>query len=244
MNTVLLAGGPALVREAVARVIEGSRLVDAVERATEETRFGAPPRAGTRPDAILLVRTADGPRDRGEGPGADGRRAPGGSPIEGAEAVAAASAIAPTIVLGVADAPEADGCLRAGATGVLAADITAVQLLAALETVLRGGLVVVLGAAPAPAVPGPRTAGAGVVGTLSLRERQVLTLLASGRGTPAIATALRISPLTVKTHIAHLLSKLGVSRRGHAIAFAYEHGLVVPGAGPAGTLLSHLPEAS
>jgi DNA-binding NarL/FixJ family response regulator len=235
VTTVLLVGGPALVREAVARVIEGGRLADAVERTAEETGTGALPR-GTRPDAILLLRTADGRRDRGEGPG--------GSPIGGAEAVAAASAIAPTVVLGVADAPEAESCLRAGATGVLAADVTAVQLLAALETVLRGGLVVVLGTAPAPVVPEPRTSGAEVVGTLSLRERQVLTLLASGRETPAIATALRISPLTVKTHIARLLSKLGVSRRGHAIAFAYEHGLVVPGASPAGTLLSHLPEAS
>ena len=110
---------------------------------------------------------------------------------------------------------------------------------------LRGGLVVVLGTAPVVAVPERRrTVGTEAVGTLSLRERQVLTLLASGQEAPAIAAALRISPLTVKTHIAHLLSKIGVSRRGHAIAFAYEHGLVVPGAAPDETLLSRFPEAS
>ncbi|MDQ0789344.1 DNA-binding NarL/FixJ family response regulator [Streptomyces sp. B3I7] len=236
MTTAAVVGGPALVREAVARVVEGSRLVDTVARAADETRFGELLGAGVRPDVVLLTRTV---RDRGR----DGD--PSGGVIRFAESVATASALARTIVLGVADAPEADTCLRAGATGVLAADITAVQLVAALETVLRGGLVVVLGTAPVVAVPERRrTAGAEVVGTLSLRERQVLTLLASGQEAPAIAAALRISPLTVKTHIAHLLSKLGVSRRGHAIAFAYEHGLVVPGTPLKDTLLSRFPEAS
>lgn len=227
MNTVVLMGGPALVRTAMARVIEGSHLVDAVEEAADETRCDDLLHAGTRPDVILLTRTA---RSR--------------SITECAETVASASATARTIVFGVVDAQEADTCLRAGATGVLAADITAVQLVAALETVLRGGLVVVLGTAPVIAVHQRRTAGPEAIGTLSLRERQILTMLASGQEGPAIAAALRISPLTVKTHIANLLSKLGVRQRGHAIAFAYEHGLVVPSATPVNPFVSRLPEAS
>jgi DNA-binding NarL/FixJ family response regulator len=257
VTTAVVVGGPALVREAVARVVEGSRVVDTVARAADEPGLRALLRAGTRPDVVLLTRTVrERGGDRVAGPGRDGGpgRGPCGDPggdlgggvVGYAGAVAAASVLARTVVLGVADAQEADACLRAGATGVLAADITAVQLVAALETVVRGGLVVVLGTAPAVAVPERRlpTARAEAVGTLSLRERQVLTLLASGQDAPAIAAALRISPLTVKTHITRLLSKLGVSRRGHAIAFAYEHGLVVPGTTPDGTLLSRFPAAS
>ena len=223
MTTVLLAGGPALVRAAVSRVIEASRLFDVVAQAGDTARLGAGLPAGVRPDAVLLDRT-------------------GRSITDVAQTVSAVSATARTIVFGVADVAESDACLRAGATGVLAADITAVQLVAAVETVLRGGLVVVLGTAPVLAAHHRRTAGPEVIGTLSLRERQILTLLAGGHEGPAIAAALRISPLTVKTHIAHLLTKIGVHRRGHAIAFAYEHGLVQPGTTPVQPFVTRLDE--
>ncbi|MFI8090795.1 LuxR C-terminal-related transcriptional regulator [Streptomyces sp. NPDC086080] len=227
MKTVVLVGGPTLVRAAVARVIEGSQFLDVVGEAPDEAGLADLPHGSAQADVVLLTRTVPSP----DVPAL-------------AESVAAASATARTVVLGVVDAQEADACLRAGATGVLAADVTASQLVAALETVVRGGLVVVLGTAQVRAAPRGRTTGPDVLGTLSLRERQILTMLAGGQDGPAIAAALRISPLTVKTHITHLLSKIGVRRRGHAIAFAYEHGLVVPGATPVGAFVGQLREAS
>jgi len=58
------------------------------------------------------------------------------------------------------------------------------------------------------------------------RERQVLQLLADGRSNKEIAAQLRLSPNTVKTHVAHLFEKLRVARRTEAISLARELGLV------------------
>lgn len=59
--------------------------------------------------------------------------------------------------------------------------------------------------------------------TLSGRERSVLQLLVQGLGNTVIASELDLSPLTVKNHVASILSKLGVSRRGEATAYVAEH---------------------
>ncbi len=58
------------------------------------------------------------------------------------------------------------------------------------------------------------------------RERQVLQLLADGRSNKEIAARLRVSPNTVKTHVARLFEKLQVGRRTEAIQLARELGLV------------------
>ncbi|MGW5641167.1 LuxR C-terminal-related transcriptional regulator [Streptomyces sp. NPDC003832] len=224
---VVLAGGPTLVRAAMAQVLNATGRFRVVGQTADATAFDEALRAGAEPDVLLF--------DRG---------VQGWPVTEFAEAVLAASTTARTIVFGIADAQEADACLRAGATGVLAADVTAAQLVAAMETVLRGGLVLVLGAAPDIADHQRRTAGPEAIATLSGRERQILTMLANGQEGPAIAAALRISPFTVKTHIANLLAKIGVRQRGHAIAFAYEHGLVVPSVTPVSAFTSQLPKAS
>jgi len=60
---------------------------------------------------------------------------------------------------------------------------------------------------------------------LTPRERQVLALLAKGLSNPGIAARLFVSPATVKTHVSNILSKLGVTGRGEAIALAIEYGL-------------------
>ena len=64
------------------------------------------------------------------------------------------------------------------------------------------------------------------VDQLTVRERDVLALIARGRSNKRIALELGISEKTVKTHVGHLLAKLGVSDRTQAALLAVEQGLV------------------
>jgi DNA-binding NarL/FixJ family response regulator len=65
--------------------------------------------------------------------------------------------------------------------------------------------------------------------SLTRRERQVLELIAGGRSNKRIAIELGISEKTVKTHVGHVLGKLGVSDRTQAAMVAVKRGLVSPG---------------
>jgi PAS domain S-box-containing protein len=64
------------------------------------------------------------------------------------------------------------------------------------------------------------------VDNLTIREREVLTLLARGLSTKEIAEALSISMNTVRNHIQNIFTKLGVHSRPEAIAYAYQKGLI------------------
>ena len=71
-----------------------------------------------------------------------------------------------------------------------------------------------------PVVATPPDASALRVGALSPREREVLALVAEGRTNKAIAAALYLSPNTVKTHVASLLTKLQADTRTQLAAMA------------------------
>jgi len=119
--------------------------------------------------------------------------------------------------------------LRADASGFLLKDLPPEQLAAALHTVTRGDTLL------APAVtrrliahftatsraPRPPEAFA----QLTPREVEVLRLLATGLSNAEIAAALFVAETTVKTHVARLLTKLGLRDRVQAVVFAYQHGI-------------------
>jgi DNA-binding NarL/FixJ family response regulator len=127
------------------------------------------------------------------------------------------------------------GALEAGAAGFVLKDSSAEELIAAVRAVAGGA------AWFDPAVA-PRildhyrqqvtpTARAGLrLELLSEREREVLRLMARGATNGEIAATLYLAEATVKTHIGSIFGKLGVRDRAAAIVFAYDHGLVKPGA--------------
>jgi DNA-binding NarL/FixJ family response regulator len=66
---------------------------------------------------------------------------------------------------------------------------------------------------------------------LTPREREILTLMGRGLSNTELAGHLVLSEATVKTHVAHIFSKLSLRDRAQAVVVAYETGLVAPGDG-------------
>jgi DNA-binding NarL/FixJ family response regulator len=127
--------------------------------------------------------------------------------------------------------------LRAGASGFLLKDAPAEDIVHAVRTVARGD------ATLAPAVTRrlvkhyatrPQPEAFPALATLTARELEVLQLLASGGSNADIGDRLALSEATVKTHVGHVLDKLGVRDRVQAVIYAYESGLVEPGGSPHG----------
>jgi DNA-binding NarL/FixJ family response regulator len=111
------------------------------------------------------------------------------------------------------------GVLRAGATGYLRKDAEPETLLAAVRAVAAGRTYI-------DASLGRQLLTSAAANDLTPRERDVLRELALGHSNREIATALDIGEETVKTHVGHLLGKLGVENRAQAIVQALKCGLV------------------
>lgn len=122
--------------------------------------------------------------------------------------------------------------LRAGARGYLTKDSGAPEIHDALRQVLDNDAAidpavqqhVVNALATGAPLDGRELPSAPPAG-LTRRESEVLTLIAAGRSNSEIAAELVISEGTVKSHINHLLAKLGARDRAQAVVFAYQHGL-------------------
>jgi len=120
--------------------------------------------------------------------------------------------------------------LRAGANGFLLKDLPPEQLAQAVLSASQGDtmlapaitrrLIEHFTATSHPAAP-PQA-----LGQLTPREIEVLRLLATGMSNAEIAAALTVAETTVKTHVARMLTKLGLRDRVQAVVFAYQHGLV------------------
>ena len=118
--------------------------------------------------------------------------------------------------------------LAAGACGLLPTDRGAAVLIDAFRRALAGELV--LPAADLPSLVkrlrelNPDQPG-GALSVLTVREREILRLLADGIPTTDIAVSLGISPMTVQSHVKNILSKLGVHSKVEAVTLAWRFGL-------------------
>jgi DNA-binding NarL/FixJ family response regulator len=123
--------------------------------------------------------------------------------------------------------------LRAGASGFLLKDATAIELIQAVRVVAAGDallapsvtsrLIADFARQAPPGKPLPSTLAA-----LTPRETEVLRLIAQGLSNSEISRTLVIAEQTTKTHVGRILAKLDLRDRAQAVVLAYETGLVTP----------------
>jgi DNA-binding NarL/FixJ family response regulator len=216
---VLLADDQALVRGGFRMLLESADDIEVVGEASDgEQAFAMV--AETRPDVVLMdIRM----------PGTDG--------LEATRRIAADKQLAGVRVL-ILTTFEADEyvyqALRAGASGFLVKDTEPAELLQAVRIIARGDSLLSPGItrrliadiAARPAAPAVSPAD---LSDLTDREREVLTLVGGGLSNDEIAERLFLSPLTAKTHVSRIMSKLSARDRAQLVVTAYETGLVRAG---------------
>jgi DNA-binding NarL/FixJ family response regulator len=222
VTSVLLADDQGLVRAGFRALLDAEPDIDVVGEAADGAEAVDLTRR-ERPDVVLMdVRM----------PRMDG--------LEATRRIAAIPGLDGTRVL-VLTTFELDeyvfGALRAGASGFLLKDIDPPDLLRAVRVVAAGEALLAPQltrrlieafieqerAARPPVTEGDQ------LEELTAREREVLTLVGRGLSNVEIADELVLSPLTAKTHVARLFSKLDARDRAQLVVVAYETGLVVPG---------------
>jgi DNA-binding NarL/FixJ family response regulator len=230
---VVVADDQALVRAGFCGIIAATEGFSVVGEASNGAEAITATRAA-RPDVVLMdVRM----------PVMDG--------IEATRQITAAppaGASARVLILTTFDLDEyVYAALRAGASGFLLKSTQPAELLSAIRVVADGEALLapsvtrrlvaefVLDPVPAAAtgLPGQEVTAAGAgpaapaaLGSITTREREVLTLLATGLSNNEIAARLSISTATAKTHVGHLLTKLAARDRVQLVILAYQAGLV------------------
>ncbi|MFD6176967.1 MULTISPECIES: response regulator [unclassified Isoptericola] len=165
-------------------------------------------------------------------------RMPGGDGITATRELAGPGVADPVPVLVVSTFDLDDyvfGALEAGASGFLLKDAEPDVLVDAVRRVAAGdGLVdqtltrrVIDEFARRRGPVAPDEAAAGL---LTAREREIVALLCRGSSNAEIAAALFLEPSTVKSHLSRIMTKTGARDRVQLVVWAYDSGLVVPGA--------------
>jgi DNA-binding NarL/FixJ family response regulator len=217
---VLIADDQTLVRDGFRMILDAQEDIEVVGEAADGQEAVARSRE-LRPHVVLMdVRM----------PGCDG--------LEATRELLRGSPETHVLILTTFDLNEyVYEAMRAGASGFLLKDIPRSQLIQGVRTVASGDALLApaitrrlieqfVRRPPASVRPSPPE-----LEGLTAREREVLQLLAQGRSNTEIAAALYVSEATVKTHVAHALTKLGLRDRVQAVVFAYESGLIEPGGG-------------
>ncbi|MEU2422734.1 response regulator transcription factor [Streptomyces sp. NPDC007851] len=153
-------------------------------------------------------------------------RMPGGGGVDAIRELTRRGARARVLVVTTYDTDsDTLPAIEAGATGYLLKDAPREELFTAVRAAAQGRTVLspavasrLVSAVRAPGAPGNEP--------LSAREREVLALVARGTSNREIARELFISEATVKTHLTHLYTKLGVKDRAAAVATAYQRGIL------------------
>jgi DNA-binding NarL/FixJ family response regulator len=213
--SVLIVDDQALVRAGFRMILDAEEDIDVAGEAADGADAVAEARR-LKPDVILMdVRM----------PKVDG--------IEATRRVLAAEGVdAKVVMLTTFDMDEyVYDALRAGASGFLLKDVPPEQLVAGIRAVAEGDALLAPSVtrrvieefvsrplSSAPATPSE-------VAQLTARELEVFKLVARGLSNAEIAKELFVSDTTVKTHVAHILMKLGVRDRVQAVVLAYECGL-------------------
>ena len=227
MITVELADDQALVRAGFHALLDSEADIGVVAEAADGETAVAQARKH-RPDVVLMdIRM----------PRADGLQAT--AEITGDPELSATR----VVVLTTFELDEyVFGALRAGASGFLLKDIEPADLVAAVRVVAAGEALLAprhtrrlieAFVSSSTIATGPAREAVRELEKLTPREREVLALVGGGRSNGEIAEQLVLSPLTVKTHVARLFSKLEARDRAQLVVAAYESGLVVPGSRPA-----------
>jgi DNA-binding NarL/FixJ family response regulator len=216
---VLIVDDQALVRAGFRMILEAEQDVEVVGEAADG-RSAVTEARRLKPDVVLMdVRMPD---------------------VDGIEAtrllLADGESGAKVVMLTTFDMDEyVYDALRAGASGFLLKDVPPEQLVAGIRAVANGDALL------APSVtrrvieefvrrpPSSVRTLPPALDELTARELEVLKAIARGLSNAEIATELFVSETTVKTHVAHVLTKLDLRDRVQAVVLAYESGLVEPG---------------
>jgi DNA-binding NarL/FixJ family response regulator len=230
MIRVLLADDQALIRAGFRVLLEAADDIEVVGEAVNGEQAIELARA-ERPDVILMdIRM----------PGTDG--------IAATRAIATDATLDGTkiVILTTFETDEyVYQALRAGAGGFLVKDAEPEELIRAVRVVHHGEallspsvarrLIASLASRTPAGQAGGIPAGPGTaqphpdLARLTEREREVLGLVGRGLSNDEIAGRLFQSPLTTKTHVSRIMTKLAARDRAQLVVIAYESGLVIPG---------------
>jgi DNA-binding NarL/FixJ family response regulator len=155
--------------------------------------------------------------------------------IEATRRITAAGPLPRVLILTTFDLDEyVFGALRVGASGFMLKERPHEELLSAIRVIAAGEALL------APNItrrliehfarqPDPTRPPAGALEQLTVREREVLALIATGLSNTEIAERLIMSVPTAKTHVSRILAKLGARDRAQLVVLAFQSGLVRPG---------------